>query len=95
MFRTWRDGVCGWLREGDGGWRGGAAGWFVFFLFGQVGRAAGLLEKDMFRVRVLFVLPPKCAKLPPLLCMCWKPLFIGKKMARFPNLVPQLLSFFL
>jgi len=25
-----------------------------------------LLEKDVFRVRVLFVLPPKCAKLSPL-----------------------------
>ena len=65
-----------------------------FFLAKWGGRPV-LLEKDMFRVRVLFVLPPKYAKLPPLLCMCWKPLFIGKKIARFPNLVPQLLSFFL
>jgi hypothetical protein len=24
----------------------------------------------------------------------WRPVFIGKNIARFPNLVPQLLSFF-
>jgi hypothetical protein len=69
------------------------AGLCSFFLAKWGGRPV-LLEKDMFRVTVLFVLPPKCAKLSPLLCMCWKPLFIGKKMARFPNFVPQLLSFF-
>jgi hypothetical protein len=88
MFRTWRDGVCGWSGEGER-----PAGLCSFFLAKWGGRPV-LLEKDMFRVRVLFVLPPKCAKLSPLLCMCWKPLFIGKKMARFPNFVPQLLSFF-
>jgi len=26
--------------------------------------------------------------------MLWRPVFIGKNIARFPNLVPQLLSFF-
>jgi hypothetical protein len=31
--------------------------------FSKVGRATGLLEKDGFRVRVLFVLLPKCVKL--------------------------------
>ena len=69
LFKAWRDGICGWSGERDGGWKGGAATWFVFFLFGQVGRAVGLLEKDGFIVRVLFVLPPKCAKLPSL-CVC-------------------------
>jgi hypothetical protein len=33
--------------------------------FSKEGRAAGLLEKDGFRIRVLFVLLSKCAKLPP------------------------------
>ena len=33
-------------------------------------------------------------KIYPSLCMCWKLLFIGKNIARFQNLVPQLLSFF-
>jgi hypothetical protein len=32
--------------------------------------------------------------LPPLFCVLWRPVFIGKNIARFPNLVPQLLSFF-
>ena len=32
-------------------------------------------------------------KIAPLLCKCWKPVFVGKNVVRFPNLVPQLLSF--
>jgi hypothetical protein len=34
-----------------------------------VRRAASLLEKNGFRVRFLFLLPPQCAKLPPLVCV--------------------------
>jgi len=30
----------------------------------------------------------------PPFCMCWKLLFIGKNVVRSPNLIPQLLSFF-
>ena len=30
---------------------------------------------------------------PPPFCKCWKPVFKGKNVAKFFNLVPQLLSF--
>jgi hypothetical protein len=33
-------------------------------------------------------------KIAPPLCVLWRSVFIGKNIARFPNLVPQLLSFF-
>jgi hypothetical protein len=33
-----------------------------------------------------------CFKIAPF-CVCWRPVFIGKNVARFSNLVPQLLSF--
>jgi hypothetical protein len=49
-----------------------------------VRRAASLLEKYGFRVRFLFLLPPQCAKLPPLFVL-WRPVFIGKNIARFPT----------
>ena len=39
-----------------------------------------------------FFVPSKCAKLPPFACL-WRPVFIGKNIAKFPNLIPQLLSF--
>jgi hypothetical protein len=64
-----------------------------FSFFFQRGRAAE--RSNRFRFRVFFLLPPyKCVKLP-LLCMCWKLLFIDKNIARSPNLVLQLLSFFI
>ena len=34
-----------------------------------------------------------CQNYPPPFCKCWKPVFIGKNVAKFFNLVPQLLSF--
>jgi hypothetical protein len=33
-------------------------------------------------------------KIAPPLCVLWRPVFIGKNIAKFPNLIPQLLSFF-
>ena len=33
-------------------------------------------------------------KIAPPLCVLWRSVFIGKNIARFPNVVPQLLSFF-
>ena len=33
-------------------------------------------------------------KISPPLCVLWRPVFIGKNIAKFPNLIPQLLSFF-
>jgi hypothetical protein len=34
-----------------------------------------------------------CFKIALLFFVCWRPVFIGKNIARFSNLVPQLLSF--
>jgi len=52
------------------------------------GGAAALLGRDRFRFRVLFMLSPKSVKLPfPLLCVLWRPVFIGKNIARFPTSV--------
>jgi len=59
------------------------AGKVCVLSFSKVGRAAGLLEKDGFRVRFLFVLLFKCAKLPPqnfLLPLCiWLEVHLYKK----------------
>ena len=41
-----------------------------------------------------FCVFPQYAKLPPLMCVFQRLVFIGKNIARFSNLVPQLLSFF-
>ena len=57
-------------------------------------RAAGLLEKNGFRVRFLFLLPPQYAKLPPF-CVLWRPVFIGKNIARFPTWSLNSFSFLL
>jgi len=51
------------------------------------GAAALMISAPMFFSNV--------SKLPLPFCMCWKLLFIGKNVARSPNLVPQLLSFFI
>ena len=50
------------------------------------------MGRDKFRFRVCYIFF-NCAKLPPF-CVCGRPIFIGKNVARFPNLVPQLLFFF-
>ena len=50
--------------------------------------------KDRFRFRFFFVFFLVSQNCPPSLCMLWKLLFIGKNVARSPNLVPQLLYFF-
>jgi hypothetical protein len=64
---------------------------FSFFFF----REGGWPKDQMGLGLGFFLLPPyKCAKLPPL-CMCWKLLFIGKNIDRSPNMVLQLLSFFI
>ena len=42
-----------------------------------------------------FVFFSNVSKLPPPFCMCWKLLFIGKNVARSPNLVPQLLFLYI
>jgi hypothetical protein len=49
--------------------------------------------RDRFRFRV-FLYFFSLSKLPPSLCVLWKLIFIGKNVAKSPNLVPQLLSFF-
>ena len=90
------------LWEGDGGWRRGATkeeenpkqgGCGCSFCFCQVG-AAGWFERDGFLGLGFFVFPSNVKNYPPF-CMCWKLLFIGKNVARSPNLIPQLLLFFL
>ena len=58
---------------------------------GWVGAAVWV--SDGFRLRVLYMLPPKDVKLPPSPCVLWRPVFIGKNTARFPTW--SLNSFFL
>lgn len=53
------------------------AGLCSFFLAKWGGRLV-LLEKDVFRVRVLFVLPPKCVKLLPLVYGLETPIYRQK-----------------
>jgi hypothetical protein len=91
------------LKEEETKSRGGAAGWFVSVNgsgaagFGERKSKPGggrLFGLDRFRVRFfLFFLYFSFKIAPPPICKCWKLLFIGKYVARSPNLVPQLLSF--
>jgi hypothetical protein len=103
------EGTCfGWLGEEDGGKRcGGSEREFKsgekkgevccgFKRKNQNRVGGGCLESDRFKFRFrvrFFCVFPQYVKLPPL-CVLYRLVFIGKNIARFSNLVPQLLSFF-
>jgi hypothetical protein len=56
--------------------------------------AATLFSRDGSRVLFLgFFLLFFCFKIAPLLYVLWRPVFIGKNITTFPNLVPQLLLY--
>ena len=83
----------GWEREGEDG-RGGAAteeaksrtggGGSGSFCFFQVGSAAVWLEVGL-GLGFFYGFPLLCKIALPFSCVCWRPVFIGKNVARFPT----------
>jgi hypothetical protein len=79
------------LKEEETESRGGAAS----LLFWPSGGSQVFWKRWVRRFRVFFfVFFLMFQNCPPSFSMFWKLLFIGKNIARSPNLIPQLLSFF-
>jgi hypothetical protein len=76
------------LAEGKGK-RVQERGWLRLSLVLAQWGVGSWFERDGF----FFCVASKYAKLPSM-CVLWRPAFIGKNIYRFPNLVPQFLSFF-